>query len=1347
MLSNCEIRKRLTGSSKVKGGTKWTNFLKKPTTKKAYYCGIEKACDDIQKSKRQPIIQQNEPIIPAPSAYVADRPPMKNIPKSSNIPVAPPLPPPAEIIEDAVEKLSLKEVLKLNRKLNEGKKLNKTDEAELGKDDHMNLLLDAIKNPKLKKAKKRDVAPLQPRKLTPQEQLMEELRRKIPKKDLEEAVEVGEGLWTKKGLFCFNKQGRVICVPPSRFNPFNPSRSGVRRKAVKKTTKKQVKKGKKKTIKRIPKKDTEKMKKQIKKEKEDMKKELEMMRRPLPKQKKTKGKVYVIETNKYYDYDFTKAQMTKKPEHYEYNKKHYFLFNTEKDRRLSLDTLKRSKKNIKYKLLNSLPTKAETKPKKTKQSIIDDLLKINLNYKTKKEQCELKIKMYEALKKDDYNKFLKSKLENIYDWLGYGSLYEATKKKLVDRFDELIEEYMFLEGKKMIYECREPKPAKKPAKEAPKEEEINDIMKAVMELDKLSTTEPVPYSSLSVLGNLFLLYTLKLNKNDCAIKVVSKGKSEYVLFLSFKNNKMINMNVEQMKEIINSYERCKKEGKILIIPISLKHRKGGHRNLLVLNYHRKEAERFEPHGAKTGSKNYDDEKINAGLEEFVMKLNLLGNLDLKYVPATETCPTGLRGFQSYEAKALKKTKTLRNKIRIGDYHGYCMAWSNFYSDLRLKFPKKSAREINDNALKVFKKDPEKLRAFIRGQVLFMEKEFNKLLGGEKYIRIINIHNKKRKTKTEKQYLKQVLIELNEKIEKEYIKFTEAKEAPKEEPKEEPEFLEKLDKELKKLDKIKLPKEMIKEMEKLNLPPPPKKKKIKKEPKEEPKEEANNNIRNEEELKRFFDNYKDFKSARQQARVKKILEKITTKDNFEGLMNLLVSSKRYNDFFPTPQSCLDSEMAVNEIKRANHIYEPTAGLGSLIYGAYKINPNVKISANELMKDNADFIKHNFPNCKTTTEDFLKMDVKPNDYDLYLLNPPFTKGGDKRFYLNFLFKALEFMDNYKYNDDPRMIFFAPPMTERKDREEEVGDLIDLVDLRNVSNKKKLELYNEYKGEKLKKLTNDEFENLIYEDLPILQIQVIDTCKFQTTGTKVNVYLIIGTRDPSKPARPDVMGSGCCNFCEEDVSGGDMAELLEDIRKGKKLNKKQEEIIKKSPNTIMDAVKERLKSIRKDVDDTDDDEEFYDDEELTEEIPQAPPLPVDEEGFIKDDKVLEPSIPQRIPQAPPIPQSIPQAPPLPLPQEEPEPMPMEEPEQPIPQPPIMTQTEPEEREDMFYTYQGTFIYDNDAMDLKNAFTQGLKDYYGGLLMDYGGYMENYKNDIIKDNVRNRHIQLMNVRNNYGY
>ena len=90
---------------------------------------------------------------------------------------------------------------------------------------------------------------------------------------------------------------------------------------------------------------------------------------------------------------------------------------------------------------------------------------------------------------------------------------------------------------------------------------------------------------------------------------------------------------------------------------------------------------------------------------------------------------------------------------------------------------------------------------------------------------------------------------------------------------------------------------------------------------------------------------------------------------------------------------------NVIEGAEHIFEPTAGLGSMIYKAYKINPNLKITANELLEVSANFIKYQFPQVKVTNEDFLKMDVKKNDYDAILLNPPFTFGGDKKFYLNF------------------------------------------------------------------------------------------------------------------------------------------------------------------------------------------------------------------------------------------------------------------------------------------------------------------------------------------------------------
>lgn len=288
-ISNLEIRKRLTGSSKskIKGGNKWSRFLKDPDTKKAYYCGIEKVCEDLQPpQQQQPQQYQQQPLIPAPSAYDADRPPMANIPQTSNIPPAPPLPPPAQIINNAVNNMSLKDVLKMNRKLNKGEKLNVKDEAELAKNDHMAILMKAVREgKKLKKVEKKEQVEKvgQPdarsimmealmkgkklKKVVRQEKKveepseMDELRQKLSLRRTqikEEEGEVqpeewGEGLWNRKGLFCWFRtaNGKMfkVCVPPSRFKPFNPKRAGVKKPVkkmlVKKTTKKRPKEIKK----------------------------------------------------------------------------------------------------------------------------------------------------------------------------------------------------------------------------------------------------------------------------------------------------------------------------------------------------------------------------------------------------------------------------------------------------------------------------------------------------------------------------------------------------------------------------------------------------------------------------------------------------------------------------------------------------------------------------------------------------------------------------------------------------------------------------------------------------------------------------------------------------------------------------------------------------------------------------------------------------------------------------------------------------------------------------------------------------------------------------------------------
>jgi hypothetical protein len=96
------------------------------------------------------------------------------------------------------------------------------------------------------------------------------------------------------------------------------------------------------------------------------------VKQPEIKQREVKPKVkrkkaYVIETDKYYDYDFSRASMSKAPKYYEYKNKHYFVFNTEDDRSLSLDTLHFTKSDAKYKFLDYLPAGILEKPKEEKK--------------------------------------------------------------------------------------------------------------------------------------------------------------------------------------------------------------------------------------------------------------------------------------------------------------------------------------------------------------------------------------------------------------------------------------------------------------------------------------------------------------------------------------------------------------------------------------------------------------------------------------------------------------------------------------------------------------------------------------------------------------------------------------------------------------------------------------------------------------------------------------------------------------------------------------------------------------------------------------------------------------------
>lgn len=276
----------------------------------------------------------------------------------------------------------------------------------------------------------------------------------------------------------------------------------------------------------------------------------------------------------------------------------------------------------------------------------------------------------------------------------------------------------------------EPKPKpeqedKRPQMRPPKRAVLKDILEAYR---KMNSTEVIPYSCFSYVEHMMLLHVLKINKNDCSYDIKSFGNMQ-------AGYKTMNYKKYYMKHIREHYFRCKKNNKMLVVPLTVL--SGHHANVLIFNPFRNEVERFEPHGPETGHKRSNDIKINAKLEQFVKEVDPT----LEYIPPYLICPRYRMGFQSYEGLA-KKEKGKYNNVVINDPPGFCCAWSYFYVDMRLKFPKEPGMKLVKESQDILGEDPVQLRQFIRGQYTFLVKEFNAINKKYKFEDMV----KKRQTK-------------------------------------------------------------------------------------------------------------------------------------------------------------------------------------------------------------------------------------------------------------------------------------------------------------------------------------------------------------------------------------------------------------------------------------------------------------------------------------------------------------------------------------------------------------------------------------------------------------------------
>jgi hypothetical protein len=105
-----------------------------------------------------------------------------------------------------------------------------------------------------------------------------------------------------------------------------------------------------------------------------------------------------------------------------------------------------------------------------------------------------------------------------------------------------------------------------------------------------------------------------------------------------------------------------------------------HANSIIIDINKNTLERFEPHGIFMGNEELDN-KINTALKKYCQYYKL------EFIPTLDFCP-----ILNVQAKDIIK------KEGLFEPGGYCLAWSLWYIDLRLKYPDINRKELIDNAM-------------------------------------------------------------------------------------------------------------------------------------------------------------------------------------------------------------------------------------------------------------------------------------------------------------------------------------------------------------------------------------------------------------------------------------------------------------------------------------------------------------------------------------------------------------------------------------------------------------------------------------------------------------------------
>ena len=256
----------------------------------------------------------------------------------------------------------------------------------------------------------------------------------------------------------------------------------------------------------------------------------------------------------------------------------------------------------------------------------------------------------------------------------------------------------------------------------------------------------VPFETF-ILSDLFYVYLFRKYKMDCNVQLIYidiKDTDDHDTFY----DDMIEENAERIFSCIS------RGLKTIIIQFNFnvfidENVVGTHANLLIYRKNTSQIEHFEPHGSAYSGigGEFVIEQINAFITQLVYVLNSIIKYEnigqpenkmqkITLTRAHDVCPD-MRGLQVLE----EASKLPRLSIEPS---GYCMLWSMFFTELCLKNPERSSRDVYESIMEKVELYDDKetyLRNIMRGYTFFINskitKHFSHIFDDPKFLRNVN----------------------------------------------------------------------------------------------------------------------------------------------------------------------------------------------------------------------------------------------------------------------------------------------------------------------------------------------------------------------------------------------------------------------------------------------------------------------------------------------------------------------------------------------------------------------------------------------------------------------------------